>query len=239
MNTRNLMHRLAVIGFAVATGCLSVPASAAPQDAVGPKTIRVLSAAAIDAASPQAAIWQKAPATEVPLQTAFPGYVSIVGTADTKEVTAQAVRADGRLYVRLSWTDPTANTAIKDTNQFVDGVAVQFPMNGKVSTTPFMGDSKNPVNVWHWTANGHVENLFAKGFGTLTAAPIAGLHGTAVRTENGWEVVFSRSLLAKPGLGVSLQGRRAIPIAFAVWDGNNQERDGLKAVTLQWWQLSF
>jgi dimethylsulfide dehydrogenase subunit gamma/complex iron-sulfur molybdoenzyme family reductase subunit gamma len=30
-----------------------------------------------------------------------------------------------------------------------------------------------------------------------------------------------------------------MPIAFAAWDGENQERDGLKAVTMEWWQLNF
>jgi dimethylsulfide dehydrogenase subunit gamma/complex iron-sulfur molybdoenzyme family reductase subunit gamma len=64
------------------------------------------------------------------------------------------------------------------------------------------------------------------------------LRSTAVRTESGWAVV-ARPLRVKADEGVSLQGRRRIPVAFAVWDGNNQERDGLKAVTLEWWQLRF
>jgi dimethylsulfide dehydrogenase subunit gamma/complex iron-sulfur molybdoenzyme family reductase subunit gamma len=32
---------------------------------------------------------------------------------------------------------------------------------------------------------------------------------------------------------------REIPVAFAVWNGSNQERDGFKAVTLEWWRLRF
>lgn len=39
--------------------------------------------------------------------------------------------------------------------------------------------------------------------------------------------------------GASLVGRKQVPIAFAAWSGANQERDGFKAVTLDWWQLSF
>jgi len=74
---------------------------------------------------------------------------------------------------------------------------------------------------------------------TATRAPFEGLRSAAVRTESGWEVVISRPLRVKSEEGVSLGGRKNIPIAFAAWDGHNQERDGLKAVTLEWWQLRF
>jgi len=236
MNPSNLMKQLAAFGMAAAlAGLTAVLAQAAPAA----KTIRVLSAMGVDAASPEAAIWKKAPATQVALQPAFPGHGSIVGTPVTERLTAQAVRSGDRLYVKLAWSDRTANTAIKDTAQFVDGAAVQFPVNGKASTTLFMGDPKNAVNVWHWRADGRTENLVARGFGTATRVPFEGLSGAAVRTESGWEVVFTRPLRVKPDEGVSLRGRSSIPVAFAVWDGANQERDGLKAVTLEWWHLRF
>lgn len=94
-------------------------------------------------------------------------------------------------------------------------------------------------NVWHWRADGRTENLLANGFGTDARAPFEGLRSAALRTEGGWEAVISRPLRVKSEEGVSLGGRKSIPIAFAAWDGHNQERDGLKAVTLEWWQLRF
>lgn len=236
MNPSNLLKQLAALGMAAATIGL---AASAVQAAPASKTIRVLSAAGADAASPEAAIWKKAPATQVALQAAFPGHGSIVGVPVTERLTAQAVRAGNRLFVKLAWSDRTANTMIKDTGQFVDGAAVQFPVNGKAATTPFMGDPVNAVNVWHWRADGLTENLLAKGFGTSTVVPFAGLKSASVRTDSGWAVVLTRSLKVKPDEGVNLQGRGSIPIAFAAWDGANQERDGLKAVTLEWWQLRF
>lgn len=239
MNPRNPMRRLVLISVAAAAACLGVSATAAPAAAAAAKTIRVLSAAGAQAASPQAAIWRKAPATEVTLQTAFPGHVSIVGTAVTERLTAQAVHAGGQLYVRLAWSDRTANTAIDDTNKFADGAAVQFPVNGLATTLPFMGDVEHPVNVWHWRADGRTQNLVAKGFGTATLVPYPGLKGTAVRTDGGWAVVLARPLRVKADEGASLTGRGTMPIAFAAWDGENQERDGLKAVTMEWWQLRF
>lgn len=239
MNTSNLMKQLVVLGVAATAASLAISATVAPGAPIAQRTIRVLSAASTDAASPEAAVWAKAPATQVALQPAFPGHGSIVGTPVTEKLTAQAVRAGGQLFVKLAWIDRTANIAIKDTADFADGAAVQFPVNGKASTTPFMGDPKSPVNVWQWRADGRTENLMAHGFGTATRAPLEGLKSTAARTDSGWAVVLTRSLKVKPDGGASLLGKATMPIAFAVWDGANQERDGLKAVTLEWWQLRF
>lgn len=234
MKTSNLMKQLTAFGaLAAMTGFSAIALQAAPAA----KTIRALTASGADAAMPDAEIWKKAPVTQVSLQPAFPGHGSIVGTPVTTRLAAQAVRAGDQLFIRLAWSDATANTAIKDTAQFVDGAAVQFPVNGKAATTPFMGDANNAVNVWHWRADGHTENLVAKGFGTSTVVPFAGLKSAAVRTDNGWAVVLNRSLKVRPDEGASLSGRGTMPVAFAAWDGANQERDGLKAVTLEWWQL--
>jgi dimethylsulfide dehydrogenase subunit gamma/complex iron-sulfur molybdoenzyme family reductase subunit gamma len=236
MNTSTLMKQLAAAGVAAAAiGVATTAAQAAPAA----KTIRVLSATGVDAASPEAAVWKKAPTTQVTLQPAFPGHPAIVGTPATTRLAAQAVRAGDRLFVKLAWSDATANTAIKDTTQFADGAAVQFPVNGKASTTPFMGDVANAVNVWQWRADGRTQNLVAHGFGSATAVPVEALTSAAVRTGDGWEVVFSRPLRVKPDEGASLPAKGSMPIAFAAWDGNNQERDGFKAVTLEWWRLRF
>lgn len=239
MNTSNLMKQLVVLGVAATAGSLAISATAAQGTPIAQRTIRVLSASSADAAAPGAAVWAKAPSTQVALQPAFPGHGSIVGTPVTQTLTAQAVRSGGQLFLKLAWADGTANTAIKDTADFADGAAVQFPFNGKMATTPFMGDPKNPVNVWQWRADGRTENLVAHGFGTATRMPSEGLKTAATRTDNGWAVVLARPLKVKPDEGANLQGKSTMPIAFAVWDGANQERDGLKAVTLEWWQLRF
>lgn len=236
MNTSLLRKQLSVVGLAAAMTAL-MPATS--QAAPASKTIRVLTASGVDASAPDAAVWQKAPVTQVALQPAFPGHPSIVGVPATTQIAAQAVRAGNQLFVKLAWTDATANAAIKDTGQFMDGAAVQFPVNGKAATTPFMGDANNAVNVWRWRADGLTENMIAKGFGTSMRAPFEGLHSASVRTDGGWAVVLARPLKVKADEGASLQNRKTMPIAFAAWDGANQERDGLKAVTLEWWQLKF
>ena len=65
------------------------------------------------------------------------------------------------------------------------------------------------------------------------------MYGKRKLTPRGWQVVLSRRLLPDSDDGVRLDGIRQIPIAFAVWNRSNQERDGFKAVTLQWWLLRF
>lgn len=100
-------------------------------------------------------------------------------------------------------------------------------------------NQRPPLRTGGARADGHTENLVAKGFGTSTAVHFEGLKSAAVRTDSGWAVVLTRSLKVKPNEGASLPGKGTMPVAFAAWDGANQERDGLKAVTLEWWQLKF
>lgn len=232
--TRQLMAACLVAAASVASSAAWAQGTPAAQ-----RTIRVLSVRAADAASPHAAIWKKVPATQVALEAAFPGHTAIVGTPVNERLAVQAARAGDRLFVRLAWNDRAADTTVKDTADFVDGAAVQFPINGKDTTPPFMGDADNPVNVWYWRADGRTENVVAHGFGSATRVPTEGLKSAAERTANGWAVVITRTLRVKPEEGVTLTAKGTIPVAFAAWDGANQERDGLKAVTLEWWRLRF
>jgi dimethylsulfide dehydrogenase subunit gamma/complex iron-sulfur molybdoenzyme family reductase subunit gamma len=102
-----------------------------------------------------------------------------------------------------------------------------------------MGDAKSTVNIWYWRADGRVEELIAGGFGTATSLRTEGeVAGVGARTPKGWQVVLTRKLTG-PKEGVNLKRFREIPVAFAAWDGANQERDGFKAVTLEWWRLKL
>jgi dimethylsulfide dehydrogenase subunit gamma/complex iron-sulfur molybdoenzyme family reductase subunit gamma len=199
------------------------------------KTIPVARATE-DAASPDAAAWARVPAVRVPLQPAFPGHPYISGTPVTAEIDVQALRAGRNLHLRLAWRDATADAEMRDTARFADAVAVQFPVNGRADTTPFMGDARRPVHIWHWRADGRTQQLLARGFGTAAPLPAGALRAQARRTQAGWAVVLTRPLRARTG---NLEGRRTMPIAFAAWDGANGERDGFKAVTLEWWRLRF
>lgn len=235
VKTRLLGLVVACVG-SIVFGLTSVAYAA--ETAVTAVTVKaLLTAKPIDASRPDAGVWNKAPATKISLQPAFPGHLAIVGTPRIAEVTVQAVRSGDRLFVRLVWDDTTANGKPSDTTQFADGVAVQFAVNGKASTSPFMGDLNNTVNIWRWRGDGYAEELVAGGFGTATSLGVQGtVSGIGARSPQGWQVVLSRKLVGPEGT-VNLKRFHEIPIGFAVWDGSNEERDGLKAVTMTWQKL--
>ncbi|HSB73145.1 MAG TPA: ethylbenzene dehydrogenase-related protein [Candidatus Methylomirabilis sp.] len=70
-----------------------------------------------------------------------------------------------------------------------------------------------------------VEDLIAEGPGTLTSAATGGSDGRGRRTDNGWSVLISRRL--PEGL---VPGSRS-QVAFAVWEGSDQEAGSRKMRT--------
>ncbi len=70
-----------------------------------------------------------------------------------------------------------------------------------------------------------VEDLIAEGPGTLTTARSTDSNGRGQRTENGWSVVVSRKLPQ------SLAPGKRSQVAFAVWEGSQQEAGARKMRT--------
>jgi hypothetical protein len=75
-----------------------------------------------------------------------------------------------------------------------------------------------------------VDNLLAGSFGTLTAAPDQMVQGKGEWRDGKWRVVFARDLKVTGDYAQFSQGEKT-NIAFAVWDGAKQERDGMKSVS--------
>jgi hypothetical protein len=90
------------------------------------------------------------------------------------------------------------------------------------------------------TLNTPVEDLLAGGFGTLTTQPPEeqNVQGFGVWKEDRWQVIFSRSLESSEKGDVSFQSGKTYSVAFAVWDGANEERNGQKT-TSQWISLQL
>ncbi len=85
-----------------------------------------------------------------------------------------------------------------------------------------------------------VEDLIGGGFSTLTSKRKQGrIQGQARWNRGAWEVVMKRPLGSKETENEArLQPGRLQAIAFAVWNGENQERNGQKAVA-PWFQLAI
>lgn len=196
---------------------------------------------------PDDLIWQRIPVYRTQLFAAPPVHQSIglrfdEGAMQGKHLYFQVARTSDRFYVRLHWKDETENrtTAV---DKFSDGVAVQFALNG-ADTSYMMGTGpEKPVNIWYWRAdNRNIENLAAGGFGSTTLLPAQTVSGDGlfvgerVRQDSEWQVVMSRPLKPADKHEVDFTAG-VIPMSFAVWQGNDNERDGNKRVTHTWIML--
>lgn len=76
-----------------------------------------------------------------------------------------------------------------------------------------------------------VHSLVAGGFGTLEVDGQGGLEGHAVHKDGRWMVVFARPFQSDAAMQPSFDDSTPVDVAFAVWDGSSQERNGLKSVS--------
>ena len=83
-----------------------------------------------------------------------------------------------------------------------------------------------------------VEDANARGFGTFTSQPASGqnVKGRGIWRDAHWSVVFVRELKSRDKDDVQLALGKPAPVAFAVWDGQNRDRNGRKVVS-NWHKL--
>ena len=151
--------------------------------------------------------------------------------------------SDGKnLYLRMRWADSSENRSTGRTD-FADAAAVQFDLqpaaDGGASSTSFMmGAPGGPVNIWYWKAGQeNPQNLAAGGFGNTTRLDSGALMvSEAYREQGEWVVVFSRPL-AQPGEHMIQLDQSPANVAFALWQGEQRQRDGLKHVSMGWVSL--
>ena len=82
-----------------------------------------------------------------------------------------------------------------------------------------------------------IEDLNAEGFSTLTTQAHQDVQGNGNWSNNRWAVVFKRSLTNSDSNDTQFSGGQT-PMAIAVWNGQNKERNGQKGVT-QWNTLEY
>jgi hypothetical protein len=85
-----------------------------------------------------------------------------------------------------------------------------------------------------------VEDLIGGGFSTLTTKDKQGrVQGQAIWKDGVWHVVMRRPLVSEEQENeATLVPGRMQTVSFAVWNGENKERNGQKAVA-PWFQLSI
>jgi mono/diheme cytochrome c family protein len=78
------------------------------------------------------------------------------------------------------------------------------------------------------------EEAAAKGLGTLTSRPlpIQRVQATGEWREGRWRVVLQRPLASPEKGDLALRPGQTVSVAFAVWDGQAEDRDGQKSVSI-------
>ncbi len=75
-----------------------------------------------------------------------------------------------------------------------------------------------------------VDNLLSGSFGTLTQTPDQVVQGSGEWRDGEWRVLFARDLTLD-GDYAQFADEESSNVAFAVWDGDKSERDGMKSVS--------
>jgi DMSO reductase family type II enzyme heme b subunit len=134
---------------------------------------------------------------------------------------APPARIGGGDEAKLLYKRPTGATAA-----FADAAAVMVPdtWTGPEFPSLLMGDRHAPAKLYYWNASTGAEVL--KSSGRSTPQPIGQtVPHRARHTKVGWTVI-----LELPDLP------NGYPIAFALWDGEYGDRDGLKFFSI-WYAL--
>lgn len=147
-----------------------------------------------------------------------------------RQLSVAGLHNGNEVAFRLSW-ECAKNSEIADLDQFVDGVAVMFPLAVDASAIT-MGAKGSPVNAWYWKANTPDVgfDVVAEGYGTSERRSGAdiGLICGALHDGSSWHVVFRRPL-DKGNRYTQINPGSGHKIAFGVWDGGNRERAGRKS----------
>ncbi|MBI1746301.1 MAG: c-type cytochrome [Acidobacteria bacterium] len=85
-----------------------------------------------------------------------------------------------------------------------------------------------------------VEDLNAAGMGTLTAQPpkAQNVKGRGVWAEGKWRVLMVRPLNSPDAGDAKFPIGKAVPVAFAIWNGADHDRNGQKSVSV-WYPLQL
>lgn len=180
-----------------------------------------------DLSSPGAQAWAGAAKETVKLspvpRAAQPNaYIRTKWAAQPYGTTAEAavaVASNGQeVFVRIEWADDA-----QPNGEFADAAAVVVGDGGAPVAT--LGDRANPVALWYWEDGRGAMALASHGPGVFTREDAA-VQAAAELVDGRWAVVLSGPAGAAKQIGV------------AVWNGSNEERSGLAAVTPAWIPLS-
>jgi hypothetical protein len=208
-------------------------------------SVAVSSASADSLLNGGPAAWNQTAVKQVALNRTPPLYdTDEPATLEIQSVDVRAARTGGKLLVQLSWRDPTHDattlTEVPNTppetrfrkvptevdDRFFDAAAVMFPAksdSGAIAPSLQMGDAEHPVEIYYWNATRGAMLMQAQGRGT-TRRTGQNFPANSTYQNSQWNVIFEL-----PDLPAGTT------VAFAVWNGSQQDRDGRKYFSV--WQV--
>jgi complex iron-sulfur molybdoenzyme family reductase subunit gamma len=229
--------------FAIVLGAATIVGAQAGKETAGQTLIATSLSAPVAALLNSSAAWDQIAAHRVSLNRTPPLYdTDEPASREIPVLDVRVARAGGRLLVQTSWLDPTQDAATlpeiptappetrfrklptENEDRFFDAAAVMFPeKKGAIAPSLQMGDAEDPVQIYYWNAARGPMLMQAAGRGTTrrTGATFAA-HGAYRKGR--WTVVFELPDLAA-----------GTPMAFAVWNGSQKDRDGRKYFSV--WQV--
>jgi len=152
------------------------------------------------------------------------------------EIETASVHDGTQIAVLVNWASAQANTGAGE--GFPDAAAIAFPVRGEPILHQ-MGSKETPIHFLQWLARGNiVRSVLAEGMGSSRTGGAANEAVAAGWSAGRWSVVFTRTLKGSPDVSGLVAGA-ATTIGFAVWDGGNEERAGIKAVSVEWTDLEI
>lgn len=164
-----------------------------------------------------------------------------------RNLTVQAAHNGKDILIRLSWEDASENVMITDNNQFPDGCGILMPLasDPQKGDPPIdeMGSKDAPVNAWFWRADlkDVPHNTFARGLGSTQFSKTCPIQTKSAWGPGGWAIVFARALAVPEQKDemTQLAAGSSVKIGFAVWEGSNGERAGVKSFSKEWRELQL
>ncbi len=117
---------------------------------------------------------------------------------------------------------------------------LEYATKGMDMDVMIFGGEVNPVEALNPFRDVPVEELNAEGFGTLTPQPKTkqNVRGKGVWKDGAWQVVFYRTLESLNRWDIKFSKKKSALIAFAVWDGEERDRNGRKVISM-WQRLNL
>ena len=198
---------------------------------------------AIELLSPENQSWDQAEGIQVGLSP------TPIGLQPTKGIRAafenkkygliekasiQAVHDGDSILMRITWKDNHKDDQVKDNDTFVDQMALMFPLTEN-SLFLTMGSMSDPVELWRWKADQEKpQQIQAKGVGSTDNIKDDPLDSQAVWHDGEWQVVLKRKMTTPSENSANFAVGETQRCSLAIWAGHNQERAGIKSISMKW-----